>query len=136
MAENAVVESARATFEQPAWVQARTRAADVLTPKVQKPKDKVKVKAPESLLGEEGSDAVLEPAVSKKPRKPGRLTPTDLGKDSDARDPGSFGAGKPKSTGRTKFDGNGRSFAEIDLGSDSESNDNATTKKWDRVYRG
>lgn len=92
-----------------------------------------------------GPDSASDPAVTKaiEPKGPiksqhppkGKMSDTKTQPGSDSNDPGSFGAKLPSGNGKVP-PSKGTSKTPTDLGKDSATGDNATTKKWDAVSKG
>jgi hypothetical protein len=102
------------------------------------PSTKVNQQQPDAVqpsdLGKDSEQAVEIPSPGKVKTQTGKpqgsSSPTELGTDSDAKDPGTFGAEKPVAEhGATEQ--SGTSLPSTDLGSDSDSEENATTKSMD-----
>ena len=85
-------------------------------------------------LGKDSEQAVEIPSPGKIKTQTGKpqggASSTELGTDSDAKDPGTFGAESPKAEhGATEQ--SGTSLPSTDLGGDSDSEENATTRSMD-----
>lgn len=75
-------------------------------------------------LEDEGDESALEaPTINTQVDPQGNFADTELGKDSETKDPGSFGAAKPKPHPDRETQP-GESFADTDLGRDSETDPN------------
>lgn len=133
-------------YEKPAIRQpeASRQAAGMPTPKNIKPSKGDRVKVPKKPLGKDSeTDSKLNNAANpgkirqQHPPK-GKMSPKSLGEESDSRDPGSFGAPKPPKDGHVNKPSRdrGTSLTPTSLGTDTENDDNPTTKKWDSVSSG
>jgi hypothetical protein len=141
-----VAEIALEIYRKPAIRQpeASRQAAGMPTPKNIKPSKGDRVKVPKRPLGKDSeTDSKLNNAANpgkirqQHPPK-GKMSPKNLGEESDSRDPGSFGAPKPPAGGSVNKPSRnkGTSLTPTSLGKDTENDDNETTRKWDSVSSG
>jgi hypothetical protein len=76
---------------------------------------------------------IVAPLINEQTDPQGQFADGDMtGHGSDSDDPGDFGAGKP-TPHHLPEDQSGTSLADTDLGKDSDTGENKTTKLWDKV---
>jgi hypothetical protein len=100
--------------------------------KVQVPTDASKVLGPDSSTAESANRA-LDPPGKVKTQHPsqGSFSKTDMGGGEEDKEPRFPGEKKPPANGSYGLVGDGTSLTPTDLGEDSQTGDNPTTKKWD-----
>ena len=112
-------------------VVAGKKQADVPTPKKINTQQEDWVKAEGLGKDSDQEDLLPLPGKIKTQIKPqGKFSDPKLGPETDSKDPGSFGAGKPQAQ-HPITDQKGVKLPSTDLGDDSDTGDNTTTKKWD-----
>jgi len=98
------------------------------------------VSAPKDLGKDSDSDdsitnSLEAPKINTQVTPQGTFSDTSTEPDSDNKDPGDFGAGKPKAQ-HPATDQQGTSLSDTNLGKDSDTGETKSTKSWDSVSSG